>query len=90
MLKILGKGPAIYFTSGWDLFDFVVTFTSVIGLLGEFFNDTFYFIIVLRPFKLLRLFKVKVSLKNSPNKPITDVCLYEWVYVIVAVSQKLE
>ncbi|XP_063396225.1 two pore channel protein 1-like isoform X1 [Mytilus trossulus] len=59
ILKILGKGPAVYFTSGWDLFDFVVTGTSVIGLLGEFFDDSFYFIIVLRPFKLLRLFKVK-------------------------------
>ncbi|CAG2237789.1 TPCN1 [Mytilus edulis] len=55
ILKILGKGPAVYFTSGWDLFDFVVTGTSVIGLLGEFFDDSFYFIIVLRPFKLLSL-----------------------------------
>ncbi|KAJ8312621.1 hypothetical protein KUTeg_009994 [Tegillarca granosa] len=59
MLKILAKGPFEYFTTGWDLFDFMVTFTSVIGVLGEFFEDSFYYVTVLRPFRLLRLFKIK-------------------------------
>ncbi|XP_048257055.1 two pore calcium channel protein 1-like isoform X1 [Haliotis rufescens] len=59
ILKILGKGPHIYFTSGWDLFDFLVTVISVIGVLLEILDDSFYYIIVLRPFRLLRLFKIK-------------------------------
>lgn len=60
----MGKGPAAYFTSGWDLFDFLVTVISVTGLLGEFFNDEFYFVIVLRPFTLLRLFKMKTRYRD--------------------------
>ncbi|XP_060068697.1 two pore channel protein 1-like [Ylistrum balloti] len=59
MLKILGKGPKEYFTTGWDAFDFIVTFTCVIGVMDEFFAGTFYFFTVLRPFRLLRLFKIK-------------------------------
>ncbi|XP_014770199.2 two pore channel protein 1 isoform X1 [Octopus bimaculoides] len=57
-LKILGKGPREYFTTGWDLFDFFVTLVSIIGLLGEIVNHNFYYIMVLRPFRLLRLFKI--------------------------------
>lgn len=58
-LKILGKGPKEYFTTGWDLFDFIVTLVSITGVLGELVNDSFYYIMVLRPFRLLRLFKIK-------------------------------
>ncbi|XP_078337926.1 two pore channel protein 1-like [Crassostrea virginica] len=63
-IKILAKGPYEYFTTGWDVFDFLVTVTSVIGLLGEYFNDSFFYITVLRPFRLLRLFKVKRSYRD--------------------------
>ncbi|XP_076472935.1 two pore calcium channel protein 1-like isoform X2 [Babylonia areolata] len=59
MLKILGRGPKDYFTHGWDVFDFLVTAVSVVGVFGELFDDSFYFIMVLRPFRLLRLFKIK-------------------------------
>ncbi|XP_050410021.1 two pore channel protein 1 isoform X1 [Patella vulgata] len=59
IIKILGKGPMEYFTLGWDVFDFLVTVLSVIGVLGERFENSFYYVIVLRPFRLLRLFKVK-------------------------------
>ncbi|XP_061183466.1 two pore channel protein 1-like [Saccostrea echinata] len=63
-IKILAKGPLEYFTTGWDVFDFLVTVTSVIGLLGEYFNDSFFYITVLRPFRLLRLFKMKRSYRD--------------------------
>ncbi|ESO91688.1 hypothetical protein LOTGIDRAFT_122118, partial [Lottia gigantea] len=59
IIKLLGKGPLEYFTTGWDMFDFLVTVVSVIGVLGERFEGSFYYVIVLRPFRLLRLFKVK-------------------------------
>ncbi|KAL5016939.1 hypothetical protein ScPMuIL_006528 [Solemya velum] len=64
VLKILGKGPKVYFKPGWDLFDFLVTFVSMVGLLGELFDNTFYYITVLRPFRLLRLFKIKRSYRD--------------------------
>ena len=35
-------------------FDFLVTVVSVVGVFGELFDDSFYFIMVLRPFRLLR------------------------------------
>ncbi|XP_013381725.1 two pore calcium channel protein 1 [Lingula anatina] len=58
-LKILGLGVVKYFTNGWNIFDFLVTVSSVVGVFGEFYDDSFYYIMVLRPFRLLRLFKIK-------------------------------
>ncbi|KAH9525524.1 Two pore calcium channel protein 1 [Bulinus truncatus] len=59
VIKILGRGPFDYFTKGWDLFDFTVTLVSVVGVFGEIFENSFYYVMVLRPFRLLRLFKLK-------------------------------
>ncbi|XP_053558136.1 two pore channel protein 1 isoform X2 [Bombina bombina] len=60
LLKVTGLGPHEYFTSGWNLFDFSVTLLALLGLLALAFNmKPFYFIVVLRPLQLLRLFKLK-------------------------------
>uniref|UniRef100_A0A8C5LRM9 Voltage-dependent calcium channel protein TPC1 n=1 Tax=Leptobrachium leishanense TaxID=445787 RepID=A0A8C5LRM9_9ANUR len=60
MVKVTGLGPLEYFTSGWNLFDFSVTMLALLGLLVLAFNmKPFYFIVVLRPLQLLRLFKLK-------------------------------
>uniref|UniRef100_A0A2C9KW31 Ion transport domain-containing protein n=1 Tax=Biomphalaria glabrata TaxID=6526 RepID=A0A2C9KW31_BIOGL len=59
VIKILGRGPYDYFTRGWDLFDFLVTLVSVVGVFGEIFENSFYYVMILRPFRLLRLFKLK-------------------------------
>ncbi|CAG5133866.1 unnamed protein product, partial [Candidula unifasciata] len=59
VIKILGRGPLDYFTQGWDVFDFLVTLVSLIGVFGEIFENSFYYVMVLRPFRLLRLFKIK-------------------------------
>ncbi|KAM4807521.1 two pore channel protein 1 [Rhinophrynus dorsalis] len=60
LLKVTGLGPMEYFTSGWNLFDFSVTLLALLGLLALAFNmKPFYFIVVLRPLQLLRLFKLK-------------------------------
>uniref|UniRef100_A0A8C4QMT8 Two pore segment channel 1 n=1 Tax=Eptatretus burgeri TaxID=7764 RepID=A0A8C4QMT8_EPTBU len=60
MLKIVGLGPTCYFTSGWNIFDFLVTLSALLGLSVCLFNvNSFYFIVTLRPLRLLRLFKVK-------------------------------
>ncbi|KAF7200183.1 two pore channel protein 1 isoform X1 [Nothobranchius furzeri] len=65
LLKITGLGPMAYFSSGWNLFDFSVTAFAFLGLIALVFNmEPFYFIVVLRPFQLLRLFKIKQRYRN--------------------------
>ncbi|KAB1255794.1 Two pore calcium channel protein 1 [Camelus dromedarius] len=64
-LKVAGLGPIEYLSSGWNLFDFSVTAFAFLGLLALAFNmEPFYFIVVLRPLQLLRLFKLKKRYRN--------------------------
>ncbi|XP_063059065.1 two pore channel protein 1 isoform X2 [Engraulis encrasicolus] len=65
LLKITGLGPLAYFSSGWNLFDFFVTALAFLGLISLAFNMApFYFIVILRPLQLLRLFKIKQRYRN--------------------------
>uniref|UniRef100_A0AAR2JF58 Ion transport domain-containing protein n=1 Tax=Pygocentrus nattereri TaxID=42514 RepID=A0AAR2JF58_PYGNA len=65
LLKITGLGPVAYFSSGWNLFDFSVTVFAFLGLIALAFQmEPFYFIVVLRPLQLLRLFKIKQRYRN--------------------------
>ncbi|XP_028679851.1 two pore channel protein 1 isoform X1 [Erpetoichthys calabaricus] len=65
LLKITGLGPLEYFSSGWNLFDFFVTLFAFVGLIVLAFDmEPFYFIVVLRPLQLLRLFKIKQRYRN--------------------------
>ncbi|XP_034953962.1 two pore channel protein 1 isoform X2 [Zootoca vivipara] len=65
LLKITGLGPVEYLSSGWNLFDFSVTLFAFLGLLALALNmEPFYFIVVLRPLQLLRLFKLKKRYRN--------------------------
>ncbi|MGH0165027.1 UNVERIFIED_CONTAM: hypothetical protein FKN15_048199 [Acipenser sinensis] len=65
LLKITGLGPLEYFSSGWNLFDFSVTLFAFLGLIVLAFDmEPFYFIVVLRPLQLLRLFKIKLRYRN--------------------------
>ncbi|KAJ6659058.1 hypothetical protein lerEdw1_019361 [Lerista edwardsae] len=65
LLKITGLGPIEYLSSGWNLFDFSVTLFAFLGLLELAFDkEPFYFIVVLRPLQLLRLFKLKKRYRN--------------------------
>ncbi|XP_048641629.1 two pore channel protein 1 [Marmota marmota marmota] len=64
-LKVAGLGPVEYLSSGWNLFDFSVTAFALLGLLALALNmEPFYFIVVLRPLQLLRLFKLKKRYRN--------------------------
>lgn len=65
LLKITGLGPLAYFSSGWNLFDFSVTVIAFLGLIALLFHmEPFYFVVVLRPLQLLRLFKIKQRFRN--------------------------
>ncbi|KAF7689001.1 hypothetical protein HF521_013808 [Silurus meridionalis] len=58
-------GPLAYFSSGWNLFDFSVTVIAFLGLIALAFQmEPFYFVVVLRPLQLLRLFKIKQRFRN--------------------------
>ncbi|KAJ3604188.1 hypothetical protein NHX12_028929 [Muraenolepis orangiensis] len=65
LLKVTGLGPMAYISSGWNLFDFSVTLFAFLGLIALAFDmEPFYFIVVLRPLQLLRLFKIKQRYRN--------------------------
>ncbi|NWT39111.1 TPC1 protein, partial [Chroicocephalus maculipennis] len=65
LLKTTGLGPVAPPSSGWNLFDFSVTLFAFLGLMALAFNmEPFYFIVVLRPLQLLRLFKLKKRYRN--------------------------
>ncbi|CAD5121090.1 DgyrCDS9630 [Dimorphilus gyrociliatus] len=58
-MKLLGLGPVEYFKSGWNRFDCVVTILGFIGGFIAYAKPTLTYIIILRPLRLLRLFKLK-------------------------------
>ncbi|XP_033106925.1 two pore calcium channel protein 1-like [Anneissia japonica] len=59
LLKIIGFGVKGYFRSGWNVFDFVITVSAIFGVLTTIVDTDLYYVVVLRPLRLLRLFKVK-------------------------------
>lgn len=64
ILKILGLGVHKYFTSNWNTYDFIVTVAAIAGLVAEEFGMPFSFVVILRPLRLLRLFKVKKRFRD--------------------------
>ncbi|KAG1714271.1 Two pore calcium channel protein 1 [Nymphon striatum] len=59
ILKLLGMGLITYLSNGWDVYDLLITVFSIAGIIAESFHAPFYFIVTLRPLRLLRLFKMK-------------------------------
>lgn len=59
VLKLLGLGLDKYFSSGWNIYDFVVTSLAIVGLIAEICEKPFYYIMIFRPLRLLTLFKMK-------------------------------
>nr|XP_045614492.1 two pore channel protein 1-like isoform X1 [Procambarus clarkii] len=58
-LKIIGLGYRRYFHSGWNIYDFFITILSIAGLVAEKFSSSFFYIVILRPLRLLRLFRMR-------------------------------
>ena len=57
-LKIFGLGAYRYFGSGWNMFDFIVTVVSILGLLAEVLSH-WPFLMMVRHLRILRLFKLR-------------------------------
>lgn len=58
-LRMLALGWGEYISSGWNTFDFIVTVAALMGVLLLEVVPTVTAVVVLRPLRLLRLFKLK-------------------------------
>lgn len=58
LIKIAALGSQ-YFESGWNLYDFLVTYGSLLSIFIMYMNPSFFYVVVMRPLRLLRLFKMK-------------------------------
>ena len=63
-LKLLGLGFARYFASYWNLFDFVVTVLGIISLILNYLDVPIYYVIILRPLRLITLFRMKKRFRD--------------------------
>lgn len=61
----------LLFSGLYSSFDFIVTLLAVLGLLMELINNSFYYIVVLRPLRLLR--------SVTPYPPFTIRTWLWWV-----------
>ncbi|XP_046418336.1 two pore calcium channel protein 1-like isoform X1 [Neodiprion fabricii] len=58
-VKVLGLGTRRYLSSGWNLFDLGASLLALIAGFLLLLSPTATFLVVLRPLRLLRLFKIK-------------------------------
>ena len=63
-LKLLGLGFSKYFSSYWNLFDFIVTALGIISLILGFLDVPITYIIILRPLRLITLFRMKKRFRD--------------------------
>ena len=63
-LKLLGLGFAKYFASYWNLFDFIVTVLGIISLILNYLDVPIYYVIILRPLRLITLFRMKKRFRD--------------------------
>lgn len=59
LLKIVGLGWSEYISSGWNFFDLSVTLLALFGSLLLLLCPWLTAVVILRPLRLLRLFKLK-------------------------------
>eukprot|EP00088_Acartia_fossae_P037775 TRINITY_DN3900_c0_g1_i4.p1 TRINITY_DN3900_c0_g1~~TRINITY_DN3900_c0_g1_i4.p1 ORF type:complete len:917 (-),score=53.70 TRINITY_DN3900_c0_g1_i4:656-3406(-) len=64
ILKLIGLGIREYFKSLWNIFDFIVTLSGVTSIVLTEFDIPSFYIIILRPLRLLRLFKLKKRFRD--------------------------
>ncbi|ESO09870.1 hypothetical protein HELRODRAFT_167688 [Helobdella robusta] len=70
VMKWIVLGIREYCASGWNIFDCVVTLVSIIGIIMEAVlfsglgNDKLYIVVILRPLRIIRLFKMKKSFRD--------------------------
>ncbi|XP_065205585.1 two pore calcium channel protein 1-like [Planococcus citri] len=58
-MKMLGLGTKQFFNSGWNTFDFIATLLPILGLFILNVWPHSYYVVLFRPLKMFRLFKMK-------------------------------
>lgn len=64
VLKMIGLGMMDYLKSPWNTFDCIITLAGIVCVALTEFNIKSYYIMILRPLRLLRLFKVKKRFRD--------------------------
>lgn len=59
IIRILGLGMKQYLESGWNLYDLTVSTAALLGVLIIRWNPTWRLVVVFRPLRLIRLYKMK-------------------------------
>ncbi|XP_040579006.1 two pore channel protein 1 [Lepeophtheirus salmonis] len=71
--KLLGLGLNKYFSDSWNTFDFITTVLGILSLIFEYLGTPIFFIVILRPLRLLSLFRIKQRFRDVFG---TTVILY--------------
>ena len=64
ILKLIGLGVTKYFSSPWNIFDCIITFMGMGSIVLTEMHIQSAYIMILRPLRLLRLFKVKKRFRD--------------------------
>jgi len=64
ILKMIGFGFKKYFGSAWNWLDFIITLLGIVSLVLSHLDIPINYIMILRPLRLLRLFKVKKRFRD--------------------------
>ena len=64
LIKLCGHGPSHYFASGWNRFDFVVTWCSALDLVLEYYGHNTEVLRALRAGRVLRLLRLNRKMRR--------------------------
>ncbi|XP_017772430.1 PREDICTED: two pore calcium channel protein 1-like isoform X2 [Nicrophorus vespilloides] len=97
LIRVIAIGWTQYIGSGWNIFDLGVTLAALLGSLVLLFNPTFTVVVILRPLRLLRLFKLKKRYRDifgtlvllSPLMWSTAVVMLVMYYFFAIIGMEL-
>lgn len=97
LLRIIGIGWTDYITSGWNIFDLSVTLAALFGSILLLIKPTYTGVVILRPLRLVRVFKVKKRYRDifgtlvllSPLMCSTAVVMLVMYYFFAIIGMEL-
>lgn len=97
VLRIIGLGWHEYAASGWNMFDITVTVAALFGAFLLLIEPTFTVVVILRPLRLLRLFKLKKRYRDifgtlvllSPLMCSTAIVMIVMYYFFAIIGMEL-
>lgn len=97
LIRIISFGWAEYISSGWNTFDLSVTLLAIFGSFLLLISPGFTVVVILRPLRILRLFKIKKRYRDifgtlvllSPLMWSTAVVMMVMYYFFAIVGMEL-